>query len=549
LAEINLLQNCSGGKLIKITLRNYRGFTSQSPASFILGDGFTAFVGKNNAGKSTCLRAIFELRSLFNNHAIWTAMDPGAQSIQCPTEPDPTILLNFDNTEDAFVTLEIDPPLLPRYQLVKSTLKIDRDGRVTLSAIQIANLAGNLELKPPIAFQGLEDIPPNDPNIVIRAPVEKYKYSYLEFFLALQNLSSCSYYGAYRNAINEGAGNYYDIAVGTALISQWDYWKAGANYLNQRAIARVEADIERLLGYKSVEINASADNKTLNVIVNKHPFKLADLGAGVAELIITLSNALVKRPSYILIDEPESHLHPSLQIDFLTTLASYTTEGIAFSTHSIGLARSIADRIYVVSRADNNSSCAIYEKQPHLAELLGSLSYTGYLPAENFYVLLVEGTTEVKTFQILLRKLKKDHLYAIISLGGSSLIRENSDIELGEVIRVAGGANKVFAIIDSEKHEPNALIDQNHSAFMTTCQKLKLKLLVTERRATENYFTDKAIKKALGNSYSALTHYEDRNKHENIWGKSENWRIADCEEESFFQDHDLGKFLAALPIN
>lgn len=286
---------------------------------------------------------------------------------------------------------------------------------------------------------------------------------------------------------------------------------------------------------------------TLDVIVNGHPFKLADLGAGVAELIITLSNALVRKPSFIFIDEPESHLHPSLQVDFLTTLAGYATKGIAFSTHSIGLARSVADRTYAITRQNEISSCAIFEKQAHLAELLGNLSYSGYNPAENAFVLLVEGTTEVKTFQVLLRKLKKDHAYVILPLGGKSLIRGNTDVEINEVVRIAGGADKVFAIIDSERKEKDVDLDKEHKAFKSTCKKLGISLLVTERRATENYFSEIAIKKGVGNNFSALPEFCKLGEDGKGWNKNENWRIADSETLEFFKTHDLGKFLNDLP--
>ena len=49
----------------KLTLRNYRCFNWDNPAILEFGDGFTAFVGSNNSGKSTALRSIYELRNMF----------------------------------------------------------------------------------------------------------------------------------------------------------------------------------------------------------------------------------------------------------------------------------------------------------------------------------------------------------------------------------------------------------------------------------------------------------------------------------------------------
>jgi predicted ATP-dependent endonuclease of OLD family len=51
----------------KLTLQNYRCFDWDHPAILEFGEGFTAFVGSNNSGKSTALRSIYELRNMFNS--------------------------------------------------------------------------------------------------------------------------------------------------------------------------------------------------------------------------------------------------------------------------------------------------------------------------------------------------------------------------------------------------------------------------------------------------------------------------------------------------
>ena len=56
---------------LTITLRNYRCFTDDQRASFVLGEGLTSFIGVNNSGKSAVLRFFFEFRQLlgtFSNH-------------------------------------------------------------------------------------------------------------------------------------------------------------------------------------------------------------------------------------------------------------------------------------------------------------------------------------------------------------------------------------------------------------------------------------------------------------------------------------------------
>lgn len=51
---------------VEFTLKNYRCFSDTSPARFCVRDGYIAFVGVNNAGKSSLLKFFYEFRVLFD---------------------------------------------------------------------------------------------------------------------------------------------------------------------------------------------------------------------------------------------------------------------------------------------------------------------------------------------------------------------------------------------------------------------------------------------------------------------------------------------------
>ncbi len=50
---------------VRITFKNYRGFTEAEPLSIELRPGFTALVGRNNNGKSAAQLFFYEFRNLF----------------------------------------------------------------------------------------------------------------------------------------------------------------------------------------------------------------------------------------------------------------------------------------------------------------------------------------------------------------------------------------------------------------------------------------------------------------------------------------------------
>ena len=141
------------------------------------------------------------------------------------------------------------------------------------------------------------------------------------------------------------------------------------------------------------------------------------------------------------------------------------------------------------------SEVSEYQDTPRLSEFLGALSFSGYKDAGFDKVLLVEGRTDVKTIQQVLAKYKKDHQIVLLPLGGRTLINKNSKEELQEIKRIT---KNVFSVIDSEREHAGAPLDSGRQAFVSNCQDLGINIHVLNFRATENYFSDLAVKKVFG---------------------------------------------------
>jgi len=184
-----------------------------------------------------------------------------------------------------------------------------------------------------------------------------------------------------------------------------------------------------------------------------------------------------------------------------------------------------------------------YDRTPNLPEFLGALSYSSYQALGFDKVLLVEGVTEVRAVQQLLRKLKNDHRILLLPLGGSQFICAGRDAELADIRRITPN---VSVLIDSERPSGRAALEAPRTAFVESCSKLELSCCVLERRAIENYFTESAIRKVKGEKYSALPPFTRLADAQFGWAKADNWRIAAEMEWSEIEDTDLGRFLAGL---
>lgn len=358
-------------------------------------------------------------------------------------------------------------------------------------------------------------------------------------------LSKCCYIGAFRNAINVGTkADYFDIQVGQGFIKQWREYKTGAVKKHNKAADRLTQDIARLFGIARLEINPTPDDTSLQVLMDGQPFKLTEIGGGIAQFIVVLANVAIKQPTFVLIDEPELSLHPTLQLDFLTTIGSWASHGVLFSTHNIGLARSSADRIYSVRMSNGVSEVRDLESTPQLSEFLGEVSYSGYRELGFDKILLVEGPTEVKAVQQLLRLYSRDHKVVLLSLGGSDMINGHSEAELQEVKRIS---ENVHALIDSERESATAAMPLDREAFKSTCSKVGIPCCILERRAFENYFPEHAIHGVRGNASKPLGELESLKKRgSDGWPKRDNWRIARQMNREDLDGTDLGAFLESL---
>ena len=103
----------------------------------------------------------------------------------------------------------------------------------------------------------------------------------------------------------------------------------------------------------------------------------------------------------------------------------------------------------------------------------------------------------------------------------------------------------MFALIDSERTHSGADLEPAREAFLATCRGADIQCFITERRATENYFTEDAIKKAFG-KFRALREFEALKEMTPRWRKNENWRIAARMTLDELRDTDVHKVFTAL---
>lgn len=509
---------------VNIRLKNFRCFAETRPLYLELKQGITAFVGVNNSGKSALLKCFGEFRFLWallqSQSTLANILNGGRAEWVSEWLADNEEIFCSANAHD--IEIGIDLPYNGGENHVDLVIKRDRQVLARFNGFE----RGFETAADTVVHKGSGRLIPT------------------EFFETMRCLHKTMFVGAFRNVIgSEGAGEYFDIKVGKKFVELWGILKMGNSIrLNDLAFKLTE-NIKHIFSFESLDISPSSDGTTLKIMVDGRSYRLSELGSGVAQFIMVLAQAALAKPTFILIDEPELHLHPSLQLDFLTTIASYASEGVLFSTHSIGLARSGADRVLSFQKRTDGTEVRKFEETRDVAQLLGELSYSGYRDLGYDKVLLVEGATEVKTIQQFLRLLQLDHKVVLVPMGGSQIINDCSTYELNELCRLS---TKVSALIDSERLHSSAAPDAKRQKFVETCRELHICCHMLERRAMENYLTDRAVKQVKGDNFRGLSEFESLKDVTPRWVKSDNWRIAREMRKDELEGTDLWQFLTSL---
>ena len=515
---------------MRFAIEGYRCFGGKLPTEFDIEPGFTALLGPNNSGKSTVLKLFVEFRSLFElleysasdrfghfqgdgvrleDRLSALAISKLANSVPLALEVDlpssggtpDSIRLRLEFRDDRFAALlKRGGQVFESVLIGDETLSFDRESMP-------------LSIREAMPLSTLRD--------------------------AMKHLRRCMYVGSFRNALQGSSGNHYDLRIGSTLCERWRDLKTGLQSRQNELAVELEQEIAVLFGVSRLTLNTTPDGRNFRIVVNGRSYDLSEVGSGLAHAICVLVNIAFEKPSFVAIDEPETGLHPALQIAFLNAVAKHTETGtVVFSTHSLGLARSVANSLYSVRQAsDGISTIETFGPSGSLAEQLGSMSYGSLREVGYDRVLLVEGVTDAQVIRQWLRKIDAEAKFVLLPLGGSALINGQPHVkeQLAEITRIS---DRVFALVDSENEGKGPHPDRE--AFRKVCQELQIRCHLTERRATENYLTQEAIQKIKGPKYSALTQYQSLKDQRVTWGKNENWRIAAEMRLADFRDTDIG---------
>jgi len=207
-----------------------------------------------------------------------------------------------------------------------------------------------------------------------------------------------------------------------------------------------------------------------------------DCGLGLRDILVILHYVLDSSYNTLLIEEPESHIHPDMQRRLLKFISTISSKQFIFTTHSnIFLDPSYVSKIIYV---EYGSAGIVATDETNKANMLSNLGYSIIDNLVSDLLVLTEGPTDIPVIKQLCDKLDFLHKYNLkfAPLGG--------DIMHYVDLAVFGQHSNVIAIVDADPKSAKI-----RKIFIEKCNAANIPCTKLKRYAIENYFTLAAIKK------------------------------------------------------
>jgi predicted ATP-dependent endonuclease of OLD family len=267
---------------------------------------------------------------------------------------------------------------------------------------------------------------------------------------------------------------------------------------------------------------------------NSEWFSAHDCGLGLQDLLILLYFIVSPDYNILLIEEPESHLHPAMQRKLLEFCKKAKNKQFFFSTHSsVFLDLTLVDTILHTEMTEEGIEVS---NDTSRAAVLDSLGYSITDNLVSDLIILVEGPKDKPVIEEFLQKMGLYSSYSIKiwPLGGD--IMDQLDLT------VFSEKYKIIALIDTDPKSRKV-----RSRFKTNCRTLKVDVHQLKYRAIENYFTLDALRGVFGNQVPKhLTTIETDELLEKQIGfnvKMKNYNIAKLMTVEDIKNTDLYGFL------